>query len=115
MRTTVTLDPDIESLIRTAMKLRRLSFKEAPNSASRLGLTNNRADRRDFVQQTFALGTEQKFRWDKALAVAEALEDEELTRTVLTKMTVIDLNILISAVNSDAALLWLPSIRRRCI
>jgi hypothetical protein len=32
------------------------------------------------VQKTFALGAEQNFRWDKALAAADALEDEELTR-----------------------------------
>jgi hypothetical protein len=80
MRTTVTLDPDVESLIRTAMKQRGQSFKEALNSAIRAGLTQNRPGRRSFVQRTFALGAEQNFRWDKALAAAEALEDEELTR-----------------------------------
>jgi hypothetical protein len=80
MRTTVTLDPDVESLIRTAMKQRGQSFKEALNSAIRLGLTKSRSGKRYFVQQTFALGTEQNFRWDKALALAETLEDEELTR-----------------------------------
>jgi len=76
----VTLDPDVESLIRTAMKQRGQSFKEALNSAIRLGLTKSRSGKRYFVQQTFALGTEQNFRWDKALALAETLEDEELTR-----------------------------------
>ena len=30
--------------------------------------------------RTFPLGAEQYFRWDKALAVAEAMEDEELGR-----------------------------------
>ena len=76
----MTLDPDVESLIRTAMKQRGQSFKEALNSAIRLGLTKSRSGKRYFVQQTFALGTEQNFRWDKALALAETLEDEELTR-----------------------------------
>ena len=80
MRTTVTLDPDVESLIRIAMKERGQSFKEALNSAIRAGLTRHRPGRRHFVQQTFALGSEQNFRWDKALAAADALEDEELTR-----------------------------------
>jgi len=80
MRTTVTLDPDVESLIRTAMKQRGQSFKEALNSAVRMGLTQNRPGKRRFVQQTFALGAEQHFRWDKALAAADAIEDEELTR-----------------------------------
>ena len=76
----MTLDPDVESLIRTAMKQRGQSFKEALNSAIRLALTKSRPGKRRFVQQTFALGTEQNFRWDKALALAETLEDEELTR-----------------------------------
>ena len=76
----MTLDPDVESLIRTAMKQRGQSFKEALTSAIRLGLTKSRSGKRYFVQQTFALGTEQNFRWDKALALAETLEDEELTR-----------------------------------
>jgi hypothetical protein len=76
----VTLDPDVESLIRIAMKQRGQSFKEALNSAIRAGLTRDRPGKRHFVQQTFALGAEQNFRWDKALAAADALEDEELTR-----------------------------------
>jgi hypothetical protein len=80
MRTTVTLDSDVESLIRTAMKQRGQSFKEALNSAIRAGLTQNRPGKRYFVQQTFALGAEQNFRWDKALVAADAIEDEELTR-----------------------------------
>lgn len=80
MRTTVTLDPDVEALIRSAMKQRGLSFKAALNSALREGLTRNRRGKREFVQKTFALGAEQNFRWEKALAAADALEDEELTR-----------------------------------
>ena len=80
MRTTVTLDPDVEVLIRSAMKQRGLSFKEALNSAVRSGITQNRPAKRSFVQKTFALGAEQNFRWDKALATAAALDDEELTR-----------------------------------
>jgi hypothetical protein len=39
MRTTVTLDPDVEQLLRDAMQRRRLSFKEALNQAIRLGLS----------------------------------------------------------------------------
>lgn len=80
MRTTVTLDPDVEALIRTAMKERGLSFKEAVNSAVREGLARKKSVKRSFVQKSFSLGAEQNFRWDKALAVADALEDEELVR-----------------------------------
>lgn len=37
-------------------------------------------DSRLFIQETYSLGAEQHFRWDKALAVADAIEDEELSR-----------------------------------
>jgi len=81
MRTTVTLDTDTERLIRAAMRERGWSFKEALNEAIRTGLTpGKRAKRARFVQRTFSLGTEQLFRWDKALATAEAMEDEEISR-----------------------------------
>jgi hypothetical protein len=80
MRTTVTLEPDVEALIRTAMKTRGLSFKDVLNSALRAGLTSRRPRRPRFVQTTVSLGAEQNFRWDKALSVAEAIEDEEIGR-----------------------------------
>ncbi|MEX2261289.1 MAG: hypothetical protein WD696_05025 [Bryobacteraceae bacterium] len=80
MRTTVTLDPEVEALIRAVMKDRGLSFKDALNSAILAGLTANRPRHRRFVQTTFSLGAEQNFRWDKALAASEAMEDEELGR-----------------------------------
>lgn len=85
VRTTVTLDPDVEALLRSAMKQRGLSFKEALNSALRAGLIRNKPGKRQFVQKTFALGAEQNFRWDRALAAADALEDEELTRKLLLR------------------------------
>ena len=68
MRTTITLEPDVQALIRTAMKERGISFKEALNAAVRAGLTQAKQKRRSFVQRTFPLGCEQNFRWDKALA-----------------------------------------------
>jgi hypothetical protein len=39
MRTTVTLDSDVEQLLRDSMQQRRLSFKEALNQAIRVGLS----------------------------------------------------------------------------
>jgi hypothetical protein len=63
------------------MRERGVSFKQAINDAVRSGLKpakQNRAGR--FTQKTYSLGAEQYFRWDKALAVAEAIEDEELSR-----------------------------------
>ena len=35
---------------------------------------------RPLVQETFRLGAVRNFRWDKALAMADAIEDEQLTR-----------------------------------
>ena len=77
----MTLDPDVERLVKDRMKQRGVSFKEALNDAVRAGLVrgNSRPVRR-FVQQSFSLGPEQNFRWDKALAAADAIEDEELSR-----------------------------------
>jgi hypothetical protein len=81
MRTTVTLDPDVERLLKDSMKARGISFKDALNEAIRTGLVRgNRRSARRFVQKSFSLGAEQNFRWDKALAAAEAIEDEELSR-----------------------------------
>lgn len=81
MRTTVTLDPDVERLIRDAMKERAISFKEALNEAARIGLRGKERKRiGKFSQKTFRMGAGQEFRWDKALAVADAIEDEELNR-----------------------------------
>ena len=81
MRTTVTLDPDVERLVRDAMRQRGVSFKEALNDAIRAGVRRGkRSGNRPFVQKSFRLGAEQYFRWDKALAAAEAMEDEEISR-----------------------------------
>jgi hypothetical protein len=81
MRTTVTLDADVERLIRDAMKERQISFKEALNEAARIGLRGQGLRRtKKFTQKSFRMGEGQEFRWDKALAVADAIEDEELSR-----------------------------------
>ncbi|MCY3845120.1 MAG: antitoxin [Acidobacteria bacterium] len=44
MRTTVTLDPDTEHLLRIAMRERNLTFKAALNDAIRQGLRGRAAD-----------------------------------------------------------------------
>jgi hypothetical protein len=81
MRTTVTLDPDVERILKTAMRERAVPFKRALNEAVRAGLSAGvKPRKRRFVQKTFAMGSEQNFRWEKALAAADAIEDEELAR-----------------------------------
>lgn len=82
MRTTVTLDPDVEALLRKVMRERGLSFKEALNQAVRFGLgaALGRRAPGQFRQKTHRMGFHAEFRWDKALALADAMEDEELAR-----------------------------------
>ena len=80
MRTTVTLDPDTERLLRNAMRDRGVSFKEALNKAIRDGLTRPAPRGTRYVQKSYSLGAEQLFPWNKTLAVAAALEDDEIAR-----------------------------------
>jgi hypothetical protein len=78
MRRKVTLDPDVERLVRAAMRAKRISFQQALNQAVRARSSGMRvAQKRRFSQKTYSLGQPQSFPWNKALAAAEALEDEE--------------------------------------
>ena len=74
----MTLDADVQALLDRLMEERGISFKEALNTAVRASLSQPSS--RSFVQQSFSLGSEQNFRWEKALSAASALEDEELGR-----------------------------------
>ena len=76
MRTTVTLDPDVDALLQRAMQERGLTFKEAVNEAIRAGLSPAPAEA--FKQRTFALGWRPAIDYDKALQLAGALENQEL-------------------------------------
>lgn len=76
MRTTVTLDPDTEQLIRRRMRERNLSFKEALNDAIRQGSVEGSPR---FRTETAAMGRA-KVNLDRALLLAGELEDDELRR-----------------------------------
>ncbi len=79
MRTTVTLDPDTEQIIRKVMRERGMSFKQALNDAIRRS-NRNQADRRQpFRTRTASLGTS-RVSLDRAVQLAGALEDDELIR-----------------------------------
>ena len=78
MRTTVTLDPDTEALVRRRMRERGLSFKQVLNDAVRAGLASGR-ERTPFRTPTADLGVP-SVNLDRALALAGELEDEELVR-----------------------------------
>jgi hypothetical protein len=77
MRTTVTLDPDVESMLRKEMQRRGEPFKEVLNNAIRAGLRNPRRRDEPFKQLTFDMG-EPRVDLTKALSLAAELEDDEL-------------------------------------
>lgn len=79
MRTTVTLDPDAEALLRRHMRQRGLSFKAALNDAIRAGLGRPEGDVAAFRTPTRPMGRP-TVNLDRALALAGELEDEELLR-----------------------------------
>ncbi len=78
MRTTITLEADVEALVRRLMRERGLSFKEAVNLAIRTGLTSGEGSP-SFSTPTRDLGVA-SIPLDKALALAGELEDEHLVR-----------------------------------
>jgi len=78
MRTTVTLDPDTEQLVRRRMRERGLGFKEALNELVRAGAAGP-AERAPFRTETASMG-ESAVNLDRALQVAADLEDDELVR-----------------------------------
>lgn len=77
MRTTVTLDPDVQTLIKSAMRDRGVSFKEALNDAVRAGAASRRSQRRDPLP-SYDMG-EPLVDVTKALRLADQLEDTERT------------------------------------
>jgi hypothetical protein len=89
MRTTVTLDPDVEQLLRDAMQRRRLSFKEALNQAIRNGLSNPTGsvpDEPPFLVRARRMGLRAGVDSGRLNQMADELEADsfdELSRTLL--------------------------------
>jgi hypothetical protein len=79
MRTTVTLDPDVDLLLKRLMRERDLSFKRAINQAIRDGLAGQEANREPFRTRTHDMGPP-KVNLDKALQLAAEMEDEAMIR-----------------------------------
>ncbi len=78
MRTTITLDSDVEALLNKFMNERGLSFKESVNSLLRASLLPE-GPRPDYAFQTYDLG-EPSVPLERALQLAGELEDEEIAR-----------------------------------
>ena len=84
MRTTITLDPESEALIKRAMRERGVSFKQAVNDAIRAGLAPARQAPAVHTP-TFRMGFNPVIPWDKALRLAAEMEDEELARKLAAR------------------------------
>ena len=76
MRTTVTLDPDVEQVIRRRMSELGQSFKEALNDVVREGSGMRRSA---FTTAVHTMG-QPSVVLDRALGLAGDLEDDELIR-----------------------------------
>ena len=74
MRTTITLEPDVEALLKKAMHERGITFKDAVNQAVRAGLTKPVEDIPPFKQRAFHMG-KPLVDLTKALALADELDD----------------------------------------
>ena len=80
MRTTIDIEPGLLKRLRAEAHRRGVSFKAVVNRALHRGLADGprvRADR--YRSPTFAMGTPTRA-LDKALALAETLEDTEIVR-----------------------------------
>lgn len=80
----MTLDPDVETMVKRLMRERGLSFKDAVNQAIRAGLTATPA-REAFSTPTFRMGFDPTIPWDRALSLAGELEDDELIRRLAAR------------------------------
>ena len=78
MRTTVTIDPDVEILLKKAMRERDLSFKQLLNDSLRRALVLPAAGNRvPFEPLTFSMGRP-LVDLTQATSLAAELEDQEL-------------------------------------
>ena len=74
MRTTITLEPDVEALLKRSMHERGITFKDAVNQALRAGLAKPAEDIPPFKQRAFRMG-KPLVDLTKALALADELDD----------------------------------------
>jgi hypothetical protein len=80
MRTTVTLDEDVAAKLRQVSRERGVSFKTALNGAVRLGLSASAPPSRSFSVHSQPMGIRPEVNIDKALSLADELEDSEILR-----------------------------------
>lgn len=79
MRTTVDIERSLLDRLRDEAHEEGTSFREVLNRVIRRGLSADRAASERYVCPTFPMGSPLR-PLDKALALADALEDEEIAR-----------------------------------
>lgn len=77
MRTTVTLDPDTEQLVRSRMRERGIGFKEALNELIRSGTGGHQGERADFRTVTASMGPA-RIDLDRALQIADQMDNDQI-------------------------------------
>jgi hypothetical protein len=80
MRTTVTLDSDVDAKLRVAMRERGVSFKVALNDSVRAGLADGSHPSKRFRVHARPMGVRPGVNLDKALTLAGEIEDAEILR-----------------------------------
>lgn len=82
MRTTVTIDDDLLGEVRERALNEGVPLKQMLNHVLRVGLERSREEKpkKPYRCKTFSMGYPPLHNLDKALLVADALEDEEVLR-----------------------------------
>lgn len=80
MRTTITLEPEIDARLRRLARERGISFKDAVNAVLRRGLAEGAGVRRSYRVVARPLGLRPGIDLDHALRLAAELEDAETIR-----------------------------------
>ena len=87
MRTTVNIDDDLLGEVRERAREEGASFKQVLNHVLRLGLEQSKASKpgKPYRCKSFSMGYPPLYNLDKALLVADALEDEEVLRKLAVR------------------------------
>lgn len=80
MRTTVMIDPDVETLLQTAVREQQKTLDEVLNATLRQSLATPSQGRKPYRIQPRPLGIRAGLDLSKALRLSDALDDEEITR-----------------------------------
>ena len=81
MRTTVTIDPDVEVLLQAAVNEQQKTLDEVLNDALRQSLSREvEPGRKPYRVQPRSLGIRAGINLDKALQLADELDDQEIIR-----------------------------------